>query len=175
MSEEFRTGECDTKAHKLLLRFVIDYWLYILHSSAKMSFGSSSHVYAHSMPCIHKSCECAETSDSKVTATARLRKSYIPTIVPEANVASSACVFAGLGVAAIAYCFFMLFSGGWNRMHSVNFTHFNVLFSWHTFVYHSCTAYLAYIGMIFRVYIFFVRSTRHVSSKDVRLLPRKQT
>ena len=60
-------------------------------------------------------------------------------------------------------------------MHSVNFTHFNVLFSWHTFVYHSCTAYLAYIGMIFRVYIFFVRSTRHVSSKDVRLLPRKQT
>ena len=72
-----------------------------------MSFGSSSHVYAHSLPCIHKSCECAETSDSKVTATARLHKSYIPTIVPEANVASSACVFAGLGVAAIAYCFFI--------------------------------------------------------------------
>lgn len=89
MSEEFRTGECDTKARKLLLRFVIDYWLYILHSSAKMSFGSSSHIYAHSTPYIHKSCECAETSDSKVTATARLHKSYIPTIVPEANVASS--------------------------------------------------------------------------------------
>ena len=60
-------------------------------------------------------------------------------------------------------------------MHSVNFTHFNVLSSWRTFVYHSCTAYLAYIGMILRVNICFVRSTRHVSSNGVRLLPRKQT
>ena len=66
-------------------------WLlhYILHSSAKISFGISSHIYAHFTPYIHKSCERAETSDSKVTATARLPPSYIPTIVPEANVASS--------------------------------------------------------------------------------------
>ena len=40
-------------------------------------------------------------------------------------------------------------------MHSMNFTHFNVLSSWRTFVYHSCIAYLPYIGMIFRVNMFF--------------------